>query len=182
MLGISLLIQLTEYKKTIFKESKLPDFPKIKKLGLRNCKTSYIVEIQYQCIYNLQPKSLKTPSVKSHSALQPVSGTFQKVQVRAQIGFGDIKRAKQYVAVGILISVLICALCGYFNMDLLIIYSRKRKGLISRQNKRSIETIPWVFLIVDGFQGTLSGALKEMLSRFSLVLKHICIFILLCSY
>ncbi|CAD8117353.1 unnamed protein product [Paramecium primaurelia] len=60
------------------------------------------------------------------------------------MGFGDIKRAKQYVAVGILISVLICALCAslfWVFQDGFIDYLQQKEERIN------IETIPWMIAV-----------------------------------
>ncbi|CAD8099445.1 unnamed protein product [Paramecium sonneborni] len=186
MIGIILFIQFTEYKKKIFQGIKiLPDIPRIKKLGLQYCKTSMPILVHIYCAYfifvllTFVALSLNTPSVNAHLALQTVSGTFFRLPISLSIaimsyvgtemGYGNIIGAKQYVIVGILIFLITCSLCAsllwVFQDEFIDFFTTESDQDEFADETKNVmrETLPWMIagsLIIDGMQGTLSGALK----------------------
>ncbi|CAD8133992.1 unnamed protein product [Paramecium pentaurelia] len=186
IVGLVLFVQFTNLKREVFQGTKLLiDIPRFKKLGFQYIKTSIPIvlhifsEFFVFFLMSFFALSLGVSEMIAHIGLQNISGIYFRIPISlsialmsfvgSEMGKGNIKIAKIYVAIGITIFLVTCTICSiwiWFLRDQLASFyasDSSENELAVKAKEIFKETIPWLIggmLIVDGLQGTLSGALK----------------------
>ncbi|CAK70932.1 unnamed protein product (macronuclear) [Paramecium tetraurelia] len=186
IVGLVLFVQFTNLKREIFQGTKIiMDVPRFKKLGISYIKTSIPIVLHIYSeffvffLLSFIALSLGVSEMIAHIGLQNMCGIYFRIPISlsiammsfvgSEMGKGNIKRAKFYVAAGLVIFAVACVICSiliwFFRNQLATFYAsdQEENELAARAKEIFTDTVPWLIggmLIVDGLQGTLSGALK----------------------
>ncbi|CAD8148185.1 unnamed protein product [Paramecium octaurelia] len=186
IIGLVLFVENTDLKKEIFDGTKiLPDLDRFKKFGLQYIKTSVPIvlhifsELFVFFTLSFIALSLGISEMNAHMGLQNMCGIYFRIPiclsialmtfVGTEMGRANIKLAKIYVLLGVIIFIIACAFSSFLiwsqRESLANFYSSNQdeNEFTLRAKQIFLDTIPWLIggmLIVDGLQGTLSGALK----------------------
>ncbi|CAD8069643.1 unnamed protein product [Paramecium sonneborni] len=186
IIGLIVYVENTNLKKDIFNGTKIIlDVDRFQKFALQYIKTSIPIvlhifsELFVFFTLSFIALSLGVPEMNAHMGLQNMCGIYFRIPlslsialmsfVGTEMGKANIKLAKTYVLLGISIFTISCAISSLliWNLkeSLAIFYSsnQHQNQFTNLTNQIFLDTIPWLIggmLIVDGLQGTLSGALK----------------------
>ncbi|CAD8051919.1 unnamed protein product [Paramecium primaurelia] len=186
IIGLVIFVENTDLKKNIFDGTKiLLDVDRFKKFGFQYIRTSIPIvlhifsELFVFFTLSFIALSLGVSEMNAHLGLQNMCGVYFRIPISLSIammsfvgtemGRANIKLAKMYIFLGVIIFIIACAISSLFiwykKESLANFYAsyQHEDEFTIKAKQIFLDTIPWLIggmLVVDGLQGTLSGALK----------------------